>query len=165
MVTLIFKDEQACPKRKKVELKNEVPDSFPGVWADPHRLQQILYNLVGNAVKFTEQGSVSVKARQEGDSIKIEVKDTGTGIPKEKQTAIFEEFQQADGSVSRKFGGTGLGLTITRQLVNLHGGEIGVESEVGRGSTFWFTMEMAKEVGKNPRCFRYRVGLPVAYGK
>ncbi|MDB4285986.1 ATP-binding protein [bacterium] len=137
---------------KDVELINSIPKDLPAVYADEGRIQQILYNLIGNALKFTQEGKIEIEASPDKANpdkmMKIRIIDTGIGIPKEKHATIFEEFQQADGSTSRKFGGTGLGLTVTRQLVNLHKGEIGVESEVGKGATFWFTLPTSRETGK-----------------
>ncbi len=123
------------------EIEPDVPDALVG---DPGRLRQIVINLVGNAIKFTERGEVVLGVRIEArDSQNIflhfTVTDTGIGIPPEKQSAIFEAFRQADGSMSRKYGGTGLGLTISSRLVGLMGGSIRVESEVGKGSRFHFT--------------------------
>jgi signal transduction histidine kinase/CheY-like chemotaxis protein len=116
---------------------------------DPARLRQIIINLVGNALKFTSQGSVSLQASllaetDERVELEVRVKDSGIGIPKERQGKIFESFTQADSSTSRKFGGTGLGLTITALLVEMMGGRIWVESEPGEGSTFIFTMLLEK---------------------
>ncbi len=123
-----------------LEVEQEVPDFVVG---DPVRLRQIVINLVGNAVKFTAQGEVGVTARVEStceDQVRLafDIRDTGIGIPKEKQATIFEAFSQADGSTTRKYGGTGLGLTISTRLVKLMGGEIWLESEPGRGSCFHF---------------------------
>ncbi len=123
-----------------LEVEQEVPDFVVG---DPVRLRQIVVNLVGNAVKFTSQGEVGVTARLESsraDEVRLVfgIHDTGIGIPKEKQRTIFEAFSQADGSTTRKYGGTGLGLTISTRLVKLMGGEIWLESEPGRGSCFHF---------------------------
>ncbi len=96
------------------------------VAADENRLQQILHNLVGNAVKFTESGTVEISARVDRDSVAIRVTDTGSGIPLDRQEQIFGAFEQGDASTEREFGGTGLGLAVTRQLVELHGGTVAV---------------------------------------
>jgi len=123
----------------------EVPVTLGG---DPGRLRQVLVNLIGNAIKFTDSGEVVVTVQpveeQSGDSIMLRftVRDTGIGIPAEAQARIFEQFSQADESMSRRFGGTGLGLTIVRQLVEMMGGSLGVSSEPGTGSTFWFTVRL-----------------------
>lgn len=128
---------------KPVELRNEVPVGLPPVSADEARLHQILQNLLGNAVKFTHSGFVALTAIPQGDRVRVEVRDTGIGIAPEHFERIFESFEQADGSVSRLYGGTGLGLAITKRLVQAHGGLIGVESEPGKGSTFWFSLQFA----------------------
>ncbi len=112
----------------------------PAVFADPERLNQILVNLLGNSIKFTSKGSIEIEAFQEGDFVRLLVRDTGIGIPENRQSAIFESFTQADGSISRKYSGTGLGLSITRHLVWLHGGDISVQSAPARGSEFSFTL-------------------------
>jgi PAS domain S-box-containing protein len=127
---------------KHLELNCLIQPTIPEILlGDPGRLRQILINLVGNAVKFTERGEVTVQVEQEsneGDTVwlHISVTDTGIGISSEKQMAIFEAFTQADGSTARRYGGTGLGLTISRRLVELMGGRIWVDSQVGQGSTF-----------------------------
>lgn len=125
---------------KPVQLRNEVPEQLPPVWGDEDRLQQILYNLVGNAVKFTDQGEIRISAVQEGPVIVISVADTGIGIPRDKHEAIFRSFEQVDASDARAYGGAGLGLAITRNLVELHGGRISVESEPGSGAVFSFSV-------------------------
>ena len=111
---------------------------------DPYRLRQVLLNLVGNAVKFTERGSVTVRvsAGQQEDELVFAVRDTGIGIPASRLESIFDSFQQADGSITRRFGGTGLGLTIARQLAGLMGGRLWVESQSGEGSTFFLTARL-----------------------
>ena len=130
-----------------VSLMPEVP---PAVRGDAHYLRQVLINLAGNAVKFTERGGVTVhvSAQEETDSrvrLKFSVRDTGVGMSPEAQTRIFESFTQGDQSTTRRFGGTGLGTTIAKQLVELMGGRIGMESSVGLGSTFWFEIELDKQ--------------------
>lgn len=128
------------------------PDVQPLLVGDPGRLRQILSNFVGNALKFTNEGGISITgglAEDLGDRVKIRfsVKDTGIGIPKEKHALIFETFTQADSTTTRKYGGTGLGTTISKQLAELMGGETGLESEEGKGSTFWFTAVFTKQAG------------------
>ena len=131
---------------KGLELAYEVRPEVPAtVETDPHRLRQILNNLVGNAIKFTDAGevvvSVDVQSRSEREvCLYIAVRDTGVGIPAEKQEAIFRPFEQADSSTTRRYGGTGLGLTISHRLVELLGGQMWVESAAGKGSTFRFTI-------------------------
>ncbi len=138
---------------KGLELIMDIdPDCPIFVKADPVRIRQILLNLTSNAVKFTEEGEIIISLRPHACStenrdvffIRFAVKDTGIGIPEEKQALVFESFAQADGSTTRKYGGTGLGLAICKQLVHLMGGEIGVESTPGKGSTFWFTIRFTK---------------------
>jgi PAS domain S-box-containing protein len=128
-------------------LNSNVPSLLMG---DPGRLRQILVNLVGNAVKFTPSGEVYLRGelledRGEDVLIRFSIKDTGIGIPKDKQDSIFESFTQADGSTTRKFGGTGLGTTISRMLVEMMGGKISLESEEGQGATFLFDLVFAKQ--------------------
>ncbi|HYY60178.1 MAG TPA: ATP-binding protein, partial [Burkholderiales bacterium] len=122
----------------------------PALRGDPHHLRQVLVNLVGNALKFTEKGNVTVHVSSQSETaeqvrLKFSIRDTGIGIPPEAQAKIFESFTQADQSTTRRFGGTGLGTTIAKQLVELMGGRIGLESAVGLGSTFWFELPFDKQ--------------------
>ncbi|MDM8565295.1 ATP-binding protein [Candidatus Halobeggiatoa sp. HSG11] len=131
----------------KLQLINSIPKELPSVHADENRLEQILYNLIGNAIKFTEYGKIEITAELIQDEwMQITISDTGIGIAKDKLTKIFQSFEQEDGSTERKYGGTGLGLTITKQLVELHGGKIWIESQVGVGSKFSFTLPISKSV-------------------
>ncbi len=130
----------------RTEIARETPSSLLG---DAGRLRQVLTNLIGNAIKFTEHGGITLRVRPELQTeneaiLRFEVSDTGVGIPREKQEVIFEAFEQADGSTTRRYGGTGLGLTISRQMIEMMNGHLGVESEVGRGSTFHFTVRLPR---------------------
>jgi len=130
---------------KPVTLENQVQADVPLVFADENRLQQIFHNLIGNAIKFTECGQVSIRAEQEDKLLRVIIKDTGIGIAKQQQQRVFQSFEQADGSTAREYGGTGLGLSISRQLIELHGGKISLESTLGEGSEFSFTLPIATE--------------------
>ncbi|MEO0844320.1 MAG: ATP-binding protein, partial [Cyanobacteria bacterium J06643_5] len=140
LVDVVLTFSQSLVGDKKLKLINSVPDNLPLAHADEHRLEQILFNIIGNSIKFTESGKVEVSAKEDQDKLTITISDTGIGIPPEKHEKIFESFEQADGSTAREYGGTGLGLAVTKQLVELHGGQIWVESEVGKGSNFSFTL-------------------------
>ncbi|MBI9083181.1 MAG: response regulator [Desulfobacterales bacterium] len=142
-VDVVLAISRPLTEGRTVMLDNRVPADLPSVDADENRLQQILFNLVGNAVKFTETGAVTVSARIQDGMAKISVIDTGIGIPQDRLEGIFESFEQVDGSIARQYGGTGLGLAVTRQLVELHGGFIHVESQAGKGSVFRFTLPLA----------------------
>jgi CheY-like chemotaxis protein len=133
---------------KKVTLVYEIDDAVPeAVIADNLRVRQVLINLIGNALKFTEQGEVSLRLTLAGKTaghsiLRFEIQDSGSGIPPEKQQVIFDPFSQADNSNSRRYQGTGLGLAISKELVEAMGGHIGVQSEPGTGSLFWFTVRV-----------------------
>ena len=133
-------------ENKDLKIVKEMPKHLPPVNGDMNRIQQVMYNLIGNAIKFTESGTVTIKLEPIKEFVKVSIIDTGIGIPQSKINIIFDDFQQADSSTARRFGGTGLGLTITKKIVELHGGEIWVESEEGIGSTFIFTLPIAKEI-------------------
>ncbi|MFQ5855971.1 MAG: response regulator [Anaerolineae bacterium] len=143
--------------QKGLELIYHVPPDVPNALVgDPGRLRQIIVNLVGNAIKFTEQGEVVVRVEAESQSkneacLHFAVIDTGIGIPPEKQRLIFDAFEQVNGSTTRKYAGTGLGLTISSQLVKMMGGRIWAESEVGKGSTFHFTARFGLQTGPAER--------------
>jgi two-component system, sensor histidine kinase ChiS len=130
-------------KDKDLVLTNRIPHGIPCLCGDEMRLQQILYNLVGNALKFTEAGEVSVTAAERDAVVEVAVADTGIGIPPEHLDTIFESFEQVDATAARRHAGAGLGLSITKHLVELHGGEIRVDSEPGKGTTFRFTVPVS----------------------
>ncbi|WP_165452232.1 ATP-binding protein [Paenibacillus thalictri] len=127
---------------KRISLVNGISASFPAVYADGNRLVQILHNLIGNAIKFTEQGTVEISAEIVRDMAQIRIRDTGVGIPEHMQERIFDAFEQADTPEIRNEDGTGLGLSITKKLVELHGGEINVQSSPGEGAVFTFTLPL-----------------------
>jgi two-component system, sensor histidine kinase and response regulator len=141
----------AKAREKDIELACSVHEAVPRyVVGDCTRLRQVLSNLIGNGIKFTNRGEVIIEAKLAGETassarVRIEVRDTGIGIPLERQKAIFESFTQVDGSTTRKFGGTGLGLTISRQLTHLMGGTIEIDSEPGRGSAFAIEINFRKQ--------------------
>ena len=125
---------------KPIDLQNELTKDLPLVDGDEDRIQQILFNLLGNALKFTEHGEVRLSAVVQDGWIELAVADTGIGIPQDKQERVFDSFEQGDASTERTYGGTGLGLSVAKQLVELHGGQIWLESVVGQGSVFRFTL-------------------------
>lgn len=179
LVEVILAVSQSLVNQKDLQLINNVSPDLPLAWADENRLQQILYNLIGNAIKFTEVGTVEISAKivnlhnqshaKDGEAsyllsvlnklsstpdrpssssefqIAITVSDTGIGIPADLLDRIFEPFEQGDGSIVRQYGGTGLGLTLSKQFVELHGGKIYAVSEVGIGSHFTFTLPISPE--------------------
>jgi CheY-like chemotaxis protein len=132
-------------KDKPVQLRPDFPDDLLEVWADSTRVRQIILNLMSNAIKFTASGSVTLSARQVGDNIKIAVTDTGIGIPEEALKTIFDRFKQAERDTDKRYGGTGLGLDISQQLADMHGSVLTVDSIVGQGSVFSFTLPLAAE--------------------
>jgi len=134
---------------KNITLVNDVLIDFSAAQADENRIQQTLHNLIGNAIKFTDQGLITVSAKTENGWIKVKVSDTGIGIPEDRLTSIFESFEQVQGATSRIYGGTGLGLAVSKKLVELHGGILAVESTLGQGSTFSFTLPITHEPALN----------------
>ena len=145
VVHSVFAAVESLADEKKLALRIEVPNNLPVGRGDERRLTQVLLNLVGNAIKFTDQGEVAIKASATNGAYTLSVCDTGPGIPPADQAKIFEEFQQADSSATKKKGGTGLGLSIARRIVELHGGRMWVESEVGKGATFSINLPVKVE--------------------
>ncbi len=147
-------------KTHNISLVSKVDDDLPNVEVSRTRILQVLTNLIGNSIKFNnENGSVTIDATYKPDDIEItlSVSDTGVGIPKNQLNKIFERFYQVDGSTSRKYGGTGLGLAITKSIVETHGGRIWVDSEVGKGTTFYFTLPIKRKKG-------YIITFPIGEG-
>ena len=152
IVSVVLTLSQPLVGKKKLQLINSVAPELPTIAADENRLQQILYNLIGNAIKFTESGTVEISAElvtgnaqsPPNSQLAITVSDTGIGIGEDKLERIFESFEQGDGSTAREYGGTGLGLTVAQQLVELHAGKIWVSSTVGVGSKFTFTLPVSE---------------------
>jgi signal transduction histidine kinase/class 3 adenylate cyclase len=145
VVEIVLQLSRPLVGEKPLELVNKISQDIDLVAADENRIQQILHNLVDNAIKFTESGIVEIEAEVEKDSLIVSVKDQGVGIPEDKFEAIFRSFEQGDGDTAREYGGTGLGLSVTKQLVELHGGDIWVESKVGEGSKFTFSLPLSQE--------------------
>ncbi|HEX5755922.1 MAG TPA: ATP-binding protein, partial [Arenimonas sp.] len=149
VVQLMEKSAEAKALRLDLHLDPSVRLAVRG---DPVRLRQVLTNLISNAIKFTERGSITVNVSRRGESrnhheLRFEVKDTGIGIARDKTSSLFRAFSQADASTTRLYGGTGLGLAICKRIIDLMGGSIGVESEPGRGATFWFDVPLLKASG------------------
>ena len=145
VVQTVFTSIEALAAEKKLELKVIVPNDLTTGKGDEQRLAQVLLNLLGNAIKFTEQGEVSVEMTVSNEKFLVSVSDTGPGLSEAEQKRIFEEFQQADTSSTREKGGTGLGLSIAKRIVEMHGGRIWVESTLEKGSTFRFTLPVRVE--------------------
>ena len=140
---------ESLAENKKLALKTDVAASLPIGLGDEQRLTQVLLNLVGNAIKFTDRGEVRVTARTVNGHFAVSVMDTGPGIPEAEQMRIFEQFHQVDSSLTKAKGGTGLGLAIAKQIVEMHGGRIWVESTVGKGSTFQMEIPTRAELRKS----------------
>jgi signal transduction histidine kinase len=141
VIQAVVAGTQSLAAEKKLPLNVTVPADLPPVSGDERRMTQVLLNLVGNAIKFTDSGEIRINAAANGELV-VSVSDTGPGIPPGDRENIFEEFRQAEGSLAQRKGGTGLGLAIAKKIVELHGGKIWVESEVGKGSTFTFSLPL-----------------------
>lgn len=144
MIKSVMSTVVGLVKDKPIKLHQEIQPDLPKLRLDPMKIRQVLLNLLSNAAKFTEQGSITVRANLQqgahGDEVLVQVIDTGPGISKEDQAKLFQPFSQVDGSLTRKTGGSGLGLSISHHLIRMHGGSIGIKSELGKGSTFYFTL-------------------------
>jgi signal transduction histidine kinase len=149
VIQSVFSAVDPLAREKQVALKIDVAPELPQARGDERRVTQVLLNLVGNAIKFTDIGEVSIKGSSANGSFTVAVHDTGPGISEADQAKLFQEFQQADNSITRKKGGTGLGLAISKRIIEMHGGKIWVESVVGQGSTFSFTLPVSVEEQAN----------------
>ncbi len=145
VIQTVFTGVESLATDKKLGLKASVPPDLPLGRGDERRITQVFLNLIGNAIKFTEAGEIKVQVATADDAFVVSVADTGPGIAPEDQQKIFEEFQQVDSSSTRTKGGTGLGLAIVRRIIRLHGGQIWVESSLGKGSTFWLSLPVRVE--------------------
>jgi len=150
VVYAVYGAVEPLAAEKKLSFKAEIMPDMAAGRGDERRLTQVLLNLVGNAIKFTDEGSVVIKASQSDGVFSVKVCDTGPGISEDDQKKLFQEFQQADSSTTKKKGGTGLGLAISKRIVEMHGGKIWLESQVGKGSTFAFTVPTRAEQQKRP---------------
>ena len=145
MVHGVFTTVEPLAAAKKLELDIAVAPNLPAGRGDERRLSQVLLNVVGNAIKFTDTGKVAIEATAADGAFTLAVRDTGPGIAVGDATKIFEEFQQADSSATKTKGGTGLGLAIAKRIVEMHGGQISVQSQVGAGSTFYINIPVRVE--------------------
>ena len=150
VIQTVFSAVEPLAAQKQLALKIDVAPELPQGRGDEQRLTQVLLNLVGNAIKFTDRGEVSIKGSSANGSFTVAVRDTGPGISAVDQAKLFQEFQQADNSITRKKGGTGLGLAISKRIIEMHGGRIWVESSPGNGSTFAFTLPVTVEGQARP---------------
>jgi signal transduction histidine kinase len=150
VVYSVFSAVEPLATKKKLDFRVDVPPDMPAGYGDEKKLTQVLLNLTGNAIKFTDMGEVVIKAVAVNGAFSVAIHDTGPGIAAEDQAKLFEEFQQADNSITKTKGGTGLGLAISKRIIELHGGSISLESRVGHGSTFTFTLPVKVEQQTNP---------------
>jgi len=149
VVQTVLTSVESLAEEKKLALKVMIPTDLPTGKGDERRIAQVLLNLLGNAIKFTEKGEIRVEVRVSSETFLVSVSDTGPGISKADQNKIFEEFHQADRSSAREKGGTGLGLSIAKRIIEMHGGRIWVEFNPGKGSTFWFSLPVRVERQKD----------------
>ena len=151
LIQTVFASVESLAAEKQLELKAEVSKDLATGKGDEQRIAQVILNLVGNAIKFTNKGMVKVDASVSNETFLVSVSDTGSGLAEVDQKNIFEEFHQVDGSSTRKKGGTGLGLSISKKIIEMHGGRIWVESTLGKGSTFRFTLPVRVERQRKQR--------------
>jgi len=156
VIMVVFDITKYLAATKPIIFKSDIPNHLPAIYADEDRFVQIIYNLLGNAIKFTENGQITLSAHINKDMIEISVEDTGIGIPQGKLEDIFKSFEQVDTSLIREYGGTGLGLSITKYLVEIHNGKITVDSTLGKGSKFTVSMPISSE--QQPS-IQHKVGL------
>jgi signal transduction histidine kinase len=145
VIQMVVSAMESLAAAKRLHLKTDVSDDMPLGYGDERRIAQVLLNLVGNAIKFTDVGEVCIAAQAADGMFSVAVVDTGPGIPKAEQGRLFHEFHQVDSSNTKSKGGTGLGLAIAKRIVELHRGRIWVESELGKGSTFHFELPVRSE--------------------
>lgn len=150
-IDTVITNTDSLARKKGLRVIKDLQEGVLTGYGDEKRINQVLWNLLSNAIKFTEQGEIHIGASRKADSLHFQVSDTGIGIPEGKLERIFEEFTQVDDSHTRQYGGTGLGLAIARKLVELHGGQIWVESKVGNGSTFHFSLPMVEAGDGSPK--------------
>ncbi len=135
---------------KNLALEVDLPSGLPSGTGDERRIVQVLLNLVGNAIKFTDEGRIDIRVAADNGAFDVQVADTGPGIAPEDQEKIFQEFQQVDSTSTKEKGGTGLGLAIAKRIVEMHGGRIWIESTLGHGSTFRFSLPLDANKGQVP---------------
>lgn len=141
-VTAVRASLASLAAEKGLEFVASVPEDLPLAYGDGRRVTQCLMNLAGNALKFTRQGRVEIAVDLLDELLRFRVSDTGIGISREQIDKLFTEFQQADATIAREFGGTGLGLSITKKFVEMHQGQVWAQSEIGKGSTFFFSIPL-----------------------
>jgi len=149
VATTVLESAEAAATKADIVLKAEIPETLPPVWADRSYLEQVFDNILGNAIKFSPNGGkITVCIKEEGEYLRVAVSDTGIGIPSDQLERIFERFYQVDGSPTRRFGGTGLGLALVKKTIEAHGGEVWAESKEGQGSTFFFTLPTLRDAAE-----------------